>query len=67
MKKGDLVKLKGGGVTCWFGYGIVVELSGSRMCRVMWSKDFGKNKEVPHPDDDWMWNTNLELINEAGN
>ncbi len=65
MKKGDLVKLKGDNHD-WFGAGIVVELDGSRMCKVLWSKSFS-TKDISYPDDELIWNTNLELINEAGN
>jgi hypothetical protein len=65
MKKGTLVKLKGddGG---WFGYGLVVELSGSRMCRVLWTQDFGAENTDPFldPKDDWIWNSNLVAIQE---
>mgnify|MGYP003640641924 CR=1 FL=1 len=65
MKKGTLVKLKGdaGG---WFGYGLVVELSGSRMCRVLWTKDFVTNCDDPflNVDDDLIWNSNLVVIQE---
>tara|TARA_Y100000310_G_scaffold300942_1_gene336989 strand:- start:765 stop:995 length:231 start_codon:yes stop_codon:yes gene_type:complete len=67
MKKGDLVKLKGDN-DHWFGPGIVVELDGSRMCKVLWSKDFGStDNAVPglivYSDNDLIWNTNLEIIN----
>jgi|TARA_Y100000310_G_C20451952_1_gene701186 hypothetical protein len=65
MKKGTLVKLKGDD-DAWFGYGLVVELSGSRMCRVLWTKDFVTNNNDPFldPDDDLIWNSNLVVIQE---
>ena len=63
MKKGTLVKLKGDD-EAWFGYGLVVELSGSRMCRVLWTKDFGADNNNPSLDDDWIWNSNLIVIQE---
>jgi len=65
MKKGTLVKLKGDD-GAWFGYGLVVELSGSRMCRVLWTKDFGVENTDPFldPKDDWIWNSNLVAIQE---
>ena len=64
MRKGDLVRLKGDHDN-WFGPGIVVELNGSRLCKVLWSKDFGSTGNpdpVVYSDDDWIWNTNLEII-----
>jgi len=65
MKKGTLVKLKGDD-DAWFGYGLVVELRGSRMCRVLWTKDFVTNNNDPFldPDDDLIWNSNLVVIQE---
>ena len=65
MKKGTLVKLKGddGG---WFGYGLVVELNGSRMCRVLWTADSINENNDPFldPENDWIWNCNLVVIQE---
>tara|TARA_R110001599_G_scaffold73776_2_gene203919 strand:- start:2458 stop:2667 length:210 start_codon:yes stop_codon:yes gene_type:complete len=63
MKKGTLVKLKGDD-EAWFGYGLVVELSGSRMCRVLWTKDFVTDNNNPSLDDDLIWNSNLIVIQE---
>ena len=63
MKKGDLVRLKGDN-DHWFGPGIVVELDGSRMCKVLWSKKFSP-QDISYPDDELIWNTNLEIINEV--
>ena len=65
MKKGTLVKLKGDD-GAWFGYGLVVELSGSRMCRVLWTKDFVTNNNDPFldSDDDLICNSNLVVIQE---
>ena len=69
MKKGDLVKLKGDD-TGWFGYGIIIECDGSRLVKVLWSEDAMNGRScnpdpLVDPNDDWLWNTNLILVQES--
>ena len=69
MKKGDLVKLKGDD-TGWFGYGIIIKCDGPRLVKVLWSENAlfdtsGNSDPFVSLDDDWLWNTNLVLIQES--